>query len=94
VNAANQALSAREIDEVNEMLVRAIFGAIYFELDEMNAALVKHLFSFSSHIILGIAPAGSETYTRTPADYLLFLVPPIWNNPSSTLGEETKGKVH
>lgn len=40
VNAANQALSAKEIDEVNEMLVWGIFGAEYFQVDHMNAALV------------------------------------------------------
>jgi hypothetical protein len=51
VNAANQALSAKEIEEVNEILVWAIFGAEFFEVDEMNAALVKFLFSFPRHLV-------------------------------------------
>jgi Cdc6-like AAA superfamily ATPase len=44
VNAANQILGAKEIDEVNEMLVWAIFGQEYFGLVYMQAALVRQLF--------------------------------------------------
>ena len=40
VKAANQALTAKEIDEVNEMLIWAIHGAVFFEVDDMQAALV------------------------------------------------------
>ncbi|KAE9369344.1 hypothetical protein N431DRAFT_380216 [Stipitochalara longipes BDJ] len=39
VKAANQALSAKEIDEVNEMLIWAIHGAQYFKVDKMQGAL-------------------------------------------------------
>lgn len=39
VDAASQALSAKEIDELNEILVWAIFGVEYFRVEEMNAAL-------------------------------------------------------
>jgi hypothetical protein len=45
VKAANQALTAKEIDEVNEMLIWGIHGAQYFEVDAMQAALVINPFS-------------------------------------------------
>ena len=43
VNAANQALSAKEIEEVNEILIWGIHGELYFNVDCMQAALVRPL---------------------------------------------------
>jgi hypothetical protein len=46
VNAANQALNAKEIDEVNEILIWGIYGEVYFDVDDMQSALVSFEFSF------------------------------------------------
>jgi Cdc6-like AAA superfamily ATPase len=55
VNAANQALSAKEIEEVNEILVWAIFGSEFFEVDQMNAALVILQNPFLHHVAPDLA---------------------------------------
>jgi hypothetical protein len=94
VNAANQALSAKEIEEVNEILVWAIFGAEFFEVDEMNAALVKSLFSFPRYLVPDRQfPRLESSSSARLADHLFFAVPSIWNNPSPTFGEKIEWKV-
>lgn len=56
----NETLGAKEINELNELLVWAIFGVYYFTVGQLSHALVSSVYHASRDLVYAVVVGGPD----------------------------------